>query len=266
MTTEQNYIEINRKLWNAKTHVHLNSDFYGMAQFRAGETSLQAIELEQLGDITGKSLLHLQCHFGQDSLSLARLGAKVTGVDLSDAAIETARQLNDELELDAQFIRCNIYDLKEQLDEKFDIVFTSYGTIGWLPDLDRWAEIVAHFLQPGGEFHFIEFHPVVWMLDNDFTWLQYSYFNKQTIVEEIEGTYAERDAPIKNTSISWNHGLAEVISALLKNGLRLERFEEFDYSPYNCFNKTVQIAERKWQIEGLEGKIPMVFALKAIRT
>jgi 2-polyprenyl-3-methyl-5-hydroxy-6-metoxy-1,4-benzoquinol methylase len=113
----------------------------------------------RLADVKGKKMLHLQCHFGMDSLNWARLGADVTAVDLSDEAIKEAKQLNDALGLNAKFICCNVYDLKELLDEKFDIVFTSYGVVGWLPDLDKWAEIIAYYLKPSGTFYLAEFHP-----------------------------------------------------------------------------------------------------------
>jgi ubiquinone/menaquinone biosynthesis C-methylase UbiE len=111
--------------------------------------------------------LHLQCHFGQDTLSMSRMGAQTTGVDLSDKAIDAARKLNQEINQQATFICCNIYDLPQHLDQQFDIVFTSYGTIGWLPDLNQWAALIARYLKPGGKFVFAEFHPVVWMFDND---------------------------------------------------------------------------------------------------
>ena len=138
----------------------------------------------------------MQCHFGQDSLSLARMGAKVTGVDLSDKAIEKAIEFNQLLHLDAKFICCDIYDLPTYLNEKFDIVFTSYGTIGWLPDLSKWANIVSKYLKPNGKFIMAEFHPVVWMFDNDFKTVFYNYFNVTSIIEDESGTYADRCSEI----------------------------------------------------------------------
>jgi SAM-dependent methyltransferase len=172
-----NYIEINRRSWNNRTDTHLASAFYDVPGFLKGNSSLKDIELHLLGDVTGKSILHLQCHFGQDTLSLSRLGATVTGVDLSDKAIENAERLAKETGLPADFICCDIYDLPNYLDTTFDIVFTSYGTIGWLPDLDKWANIIARYLKPDGRFIFVEFHPVVWMFDNDFEKVAYNYFN-----------------------------------------------------------------------------------------
>ncbi len=179
----EEYIELNRQSWNARVNHHLNSEFYGVDSFLKGRNSLNEIERILLGDVKGKTLLHLQCHFGQDTLSLSRMGAKTTGVDLSDRAIETAQKLNEQLQLDAQFICCNIYDLPKHLNKQFDIVFTSYGTIGWLPDLNKWAKLIANSLKPDGQFIFAEFHPVVWMYDNDFTKVEYSYFNEKKLLK-----------------------------------------------------------------------------------
>ncbi|RYD80823.1 MAG: class I SAM-dependent methyltransferase [Sphingobacteriales bacterium] len=261
----ENYVPFfaaNKDLWNKKTLVHKDSDFYDLASFKQGKPSLNSVELAELGDVSGKSLLHLQCHFGIDTLSLAKLGAKCTGADISDESILLARSLNKELGLDAEFICSNIYDLKENLDQKFDIVFTSYGTIGWLPDLDKWAGIINHFLKPGGIFYMVDFHPIVWMFDNHFIKFEYSYFNFGVIVEETSGTYADRNAEIKQKEYGWNHPLSEIISALRNAGLQIDFLHEHDYSPYNCFNNTVEIAEDKWQIQGLEGKIPMLYSIK----
>ncbi len=261
---EDKYITENRKLWNARVPIHVDSDFYAMKEFMAGKSSLKPIELELLGDVKGKSILHLQCHFGQDSLSLARMGAQVTGMDLSDEAIGKAKELNKQLNTDAEFICCDVYSLKEHLDKKFDIVFTSYGTIGWLPDLDKWADIISHFLQPGGAFVFAEFHPVVWMYDDHFKEVAYSYFNIEPIITESKGTYTDRDATISNKEYGWNHSLDEVITALLNQGFRLTDFKEYDYSPYNCFQHTVKEGEDRYYIEHLGKRIPMVYALKAV--
>jgi len=261
----ENYIEINRRTWNEKTTVHFESDFYNVKNFIVGGNSLNSIELDLLGDIKGKRILHLQCHFGQDSISLARLGAIVTGVDLSDKAIEKGQELAEKCSVDVNFICCDIYELEHYLNEKFDIVFTSYGTIGWLPDINKWAKIVSHFLRPNGKFVFAEFHPVVWMYDDDFTEVRYSYFNDAPIIELENGTYAEKEAPIQQEFCCWNHGLADVFQALINQGLRIDNFQEYDYSPYNCFNKTIQIEEKKFQLLPFGNKIPLVYSLSATK-
>jgi len=263
MKKEDNYIEINRQSWNNKTDIHLKSEFYDLKNFIQGKTSLNSIELNLLGDISGKTILHLQCHFGQDTISLSRLGAEVTGVDLSDKAIKSAKQIAKNTNSNASFICCDIYNLPNHLDKKFDLVFTSYGTIGWLPDLDKWAKIVSKFLKPNGQFVFVEFHPVVWMFDNNFKKIDYRYFNSGAILESETGTYAEKNADIIQECVTWNHALSEVINNLIKNGLEISSFGEYDYSPYNCFNKTIEFEPKKYRIEHLENKIPMVYAIVA---
>jgi SAM-dependent methyltransferase len=261
----ENYIEINRRTWNEKTAVHFESEFYNVKEFIAGGNSLNSIELDLLGDISGKKILHLQCHFGQDTISLARLGANVTGVDLSDKAIEKAEELAESCGINAKFICCDIYELENYLDEKFDIVFTSYGTIGWLPDIQKWAKIVSHYMKPQGKFVFAEFHPVVWMFDDDFTEIRYNYFIDAPILEIENGTYADKDADLTQEFCCWNHGLADVIQSLISQGLRIDQFHEFNYSPYDCFNKTIQIAEKKYQLKPFGNKIPMVYSLSATK-
>lgn len=265
MKPEDNYVEINKHSWNNKVDIHLNSEFYNLDGFLKGQTSLNSIELGKLGDLTGKSILHLQCHFGQDTISLGRLGANATGVDLSDKAIENAKRIAQETHSNAKFICCDIYDLPKYLDEQFDIVFTSYGTIGWLPDLDKWAKVISRFLKPNGQFVFVEFHPVVWMFDDNFDKIGYRYFNSGAIVETVEGTYADKNADLSQSYVMWNHGISEVLNSLINNGLEINSLDEFDYSPYNCFNKTIEFEPNKFRIEHLDDKIPMVYSIVATR-
>lgn len=260
-----NYIEINKKTWNEKTKVHVDSEFYANDEFLKGKSSLNQIELDIIGDILEKKILHLQCHFGQDTISFSRMGAKTTGVDLSDKAIAKAQEFNEYLGLDAKFVCCDIYDLPNLLNEQFDIVFTSYGTIGWLPDLDKWANVISQFLKPQGKFVFVEFHPVVWMFDNDFKEVFYNYFNVEPIIEEETGTYGDRNANIETKTITWNHPTSEVLNALIKSGLEINSFSEYDYSPYDCFNQTEEFEKGKFRIKHLENKIPMVFSLTATK-
>lgn len=257
----EDYIEVNKKLWNDKVEIHANSEFYDVDAFITGKQVLNAIELDLLGNLNGKSVLHLQCHFGQDSIELSRMGARVLGVDLSDKAIDKAKWLADQCGMNTKFVCADVYDAPNHIDEKFDFVFTSYGTVGWLPDMDRWAAVVNHFLKPDGKFVFAEFHPVVWMMDYEFSKIDYSYFNIEPIIEEEPGTYTNPEAPIKNKEISWNHPISEVVGALLKQGLNLKELHEFDYSPYPCFKNLLKLEDKKYQIKGLEGKIPMVYSL-----
>jgi 2-polyprenyl-3-methyl-5-hydroxy-6-metoxy-1,4-benzoquinol methylase len=259
------YFDANKELWNKRTAVHKDSSFYDADGFKGGKNVLTPIELSELGDVKGKSMLHLQCHFGMDSLAWARLGAQVTGVDLSDEAIKQAKKLSDELAMNAKFICSNIYDLKQQLAGAFDIVFTSFGVVGWLPDLDKWAQIISNYLKPGGMFYMAEFHPVIWMFDDDFTHIKYFYHNKEMIVTDSKGTYTDRDAAIEAKEYSWNHSISEVLNALIRAGLTIEFFNEHMYSPYPCFNNIVEVEKGKWQVKGMEGKLPMVYSLRAIK-
>ncbi|MEO5563944.1 MAG: class I SAM-dependent methyltransferase [Chitinophagaceae bacterium] len=284
MENYNQYFSANKDLWNQRTAVHKDSDFYDLAGFKAGRDVLTPIELKELGDVKGKKMLHLQCHFGMDSLNWSRLGAKVTGIDLSDQAISEAKKLNDELGLEAEFVCCNVYDLHPNNIESsqvsplgesrslgiegagtYDIIFTSYGVVGWLPDLNKWAEIISYYLKPGGTFYIAEFHPVVWMFDDEFTHIKYFYENRELIVTENYGTYTDRQALIKGKEYSWNHSISEVLNALIKQGLTIQHFNEFMYSPYPCFSNTIKGEDGNWYIKGMEGKIPMVYSVKAIR-
>ena len=263
MTSEINYLEINKHSWNNRTDTHLNSEFYNLEGFMKGETSLNQFELEILGDIKGKSILHLQCHFGQDTISLNRLGAEVIGVDLSDKAIENARIIAEKTNSTAQFICCDLYDLENHLDQQFDIVFTSYGTITWLPDLDKWGKLISRFLKPEGRFIFVEFHPVVWMFDDNFEKIGYNYFNVAPIIETENGTYADKEANISQSYVTWNHSMSEVISSLLNHSLKLKQIQEYDYSPYNVFSNMEEFEHKKFRIKHIGNKIPMVYSVVA---
>ncbi len=260
----QDYLEQNKQLWNQRTIAHFTSAFYNVEGFLKSRNSLNEIETDLLGDLNNKSLLHLQCHFGMDTLSYANLGAQVTGIDLSDKAIEKANHLKEKLNLEAEFICCNVYAVPEIVNKQFDIVFTSYGTIGWLPDLNKWAAVISKCLKPGGMFLLVEFHPVLWMFDDKVKEIKYSYFKKDAIIEEETGTYADKNAEIENNiSVTWNHSLGEVISALLHAGLKIELFKEYDYSPYNIFSNGIEPVKGKFMISGLEEKFPLVYAVRA---
>lgn len=257
------YLKINKKLWNDKTDVHIDSKFYDHQSFLEGRSSLNPFELDLLKDIKGKEILHLQCHFGQDSISLARMGAKVTGIDLSDKAIEKAKEFNDLCGTDCDFICSPVYELPDVLEKKFDLVFTSYGVISWMPDIERWAGTVDHFLKPGGRFVFVEFHPAVWMYDDDFTRIEFHYFNREAIIESEVGTYADRESMAQNKYVCWNHGLGEVTQSLINHGLSIESFQEYDYAPYQFVNGMEEFEKGKFRIKKFKDKMPLVYSLLA---
>jgi SAM-dependent methyltransferase len=262
--------EANRNLWNVWTPIHQRSRLYGLDRFRAGESSLQPAEVELLGDVSGKSLLHLQCHFGMDTLSWARLGARVTGVDISDEAIELARRLAAEQALPARFIRCDIYDLPAHLDEQFDIVYTSYGVKAWLSDLPAWGRIIARYLRQTGRFYILEGHPFNHVFAapkgaQGFEDLRItnSYFDRGPHRYETDWSYAmvPGDPPHKRTEcFEWTHTMADIINALAGAGLRIERMQEYAEHPYQQYLLPV---EDPAPFAGKKSPLPVVFALVA---
>jgi SAM-dependent methyltransferase len=259
------FFSTNKATWNNKVDIHAASDLYNMESFRQGETSLMPYELSALGDVKGKSLLHLQCHFGQDTMSWSRLGAQCTGVDLSDTGIALARKLNEELHLDAQFFCCNVLDTSEHIKETFDIVFTSYGVIGWLPDLKPWGRMIAERLKKGGVFYIAEFHPIVWMYDylSKKPIMKYAYNRKEVIYEEEKGTYADENADIESKTYCWNHGLSEVINALTEAGLHIEYLNEYDESPYDVLPDLEQVDSGMYVTK--DKLYPLIFEIKATK-
>lgn len=265
--SESEWFALNRASWNARTPVHLRSRFYDLAAFKAGRTSLRSIELEEVGDVAGRSLLHLQCHFGQDTLSWARLGARVTGLDLSDVAIAEARALARELGIPARFVEGNVYDAPELLGgERFDRVFTSYGVLGWLPRLEPWARAVAGCLAPGGVFHLIEFHPAAWIWDESFERVVHPYDAPgEPIPSEESGTYADPAAPVRFRDVGFNHGLGSVVTALLHQGLILDTLTELDWSPYDIFPDMEEVAPGCFRMRRFGRNLPLVYCLAARR-
>ncbi|MGX9460471.1 class I SAM-dependent methyltransferase [Shewanella sp. A14] len=253
------YLAINKHAWNQRTKIHLDSAFYDLDAFIQGQSSLNPIELEQVGDVHNKSLLHLQCHFGQDSLSWARLGANVTGVDLSSESIAKAKQLAIQMQLPATFINQDIDQFGATNTQQYDMVFTSYGVLSWLPDLNRWAQTVARALRSGGELHLIEFHPFNDLLSG------YSYFPQSQPDIEDEVTYTENHNDQIETVVTWPHPISEVISALIYAGLNIESFNEHQYSPYNCSEGLEYVEEKGYQLRHKNNPIPLIYSIKAIK-
>lgn len=266
MSDNNKYFEANKDIWNKRVEINYNSDFYSNDNFLKTKNSLKSIELDLLGNLEGKDVLHLQCHFGQDTLSLANLGANLTGVDFSEEAIEKANHLAKITNLNSSFICCNIYDLPKNLNKTFDLIFTSYGTIGWLPDINKWGEIISHFLKPGGKFLIVEFHPFIWMFDEEIEFLKYSYFHtEEPIAETSNGTYSDRNADIKMVEYGWNHTLSDVAGALIKNNLEINTIMEYNYSPYDCFPNMTEIEKGKFVFKQFGKKLPLVYSICATK-
>jgi SAM-dependent methyltransferase len=238
---------------------------YNLEAFKKGKTSLMNYELLALGNVKQKSLLHLQCHFGQDTLSWSRAGAKCVGVDLSDEGIALAKRLNEELDLDAQFVQCNVLETSKYIKDKFDIVFTSYGVIGWLPDLKPWGKMIAERLKKGGTFYMVEFHPIVWMFDyqDGKQKMTYGYMQDEAIYEEYEGTYANLDSKMISKEYGWNHGLSEIVNALIEAGLTIDYLNEYDESPYDVLP---DLEKNKSGMYATKDKLyPLIFEIKATK-
>lgn len=273
-------VAANRRLWDRWTEMHADSPFYDAEAFRAGASTLCSIELEELGEVAGKSLLHLQCHFGLDTLSWARRGARVTGVDLSPRAIQRARRLAAEVAPDLppeagepRFLCADVLDLPAELDGvplagAFDVVFTSYGVLWWLPDLAAWARTVARCLRPGGTFYVVEFHPVTVAADEAGA-IAWDYFRRgdEPVVDEAPPSYATPEAggAEGEAAHGWPYPLGEVVTALLAAGLRLELLHEHDWSPWPCAPFTVEAGPGRWTAPGAAAHLPHLFSLRAVR-
>jgi SAM-dependent methyltransferase len=264
------YLKTNQETWDTWTRYHVGSKFYDIEGFKAGETVLDPIVLAGPGDVTGKSLLHLQCHFGLDTLRWARRGATVTGIDFSAEGVKAARALAAEVGILATFIQCDLYDLPQRLPGYFDVIFTSYGVLGWLPDLDRWAQVIAHFLKPGGIFYIVEVHPIAHLFDENRQdaelRLLYPYFQgTQPLRLEENGSYAVPDAPVRSVTYVWIHPMAEIIGSLLRAGLRITAFEEYPCLAWAVFPWMERGPERYWQLPDGRKSIPLMFSLKATK-
>ncbi len=262
------YLNANRELWDNWARIHFKSRFYDVEGFKAGRTSLDRLERELLGDVAGKTVLHLQCHFGMDTLSLARLGARVTGVDFSEEAIGLARHLAEELGLTARFICANIYDLPEMLSEPFDLVFTSYGVLPWLPALSTWGQVIGRLTCPGGRFLIVDGHPFAMVFDEGATDLRIvlSYFHSDEPQRYIaRGTYADPMSDYTAPEYEWSHSLADIINSLIAGGLAIDELREFPFAAWKMLPFMEQDAEGFWRLPARFPQLPLTFSVGATR-
>lgn len=264
-------IEANRELWEEWTDLHFGSDFYGVKDFREGRLSLPPCDLEGVGSVTGLSLLHLQCHFGIDTLSWARLGATVTGLDFSRRAIAKARELAAQCDLAARFVCADVYRAPEEIAQKFDVVVTTAGVLPWLPDVRLWAKVVAKMLRPGGMFYLREFHPVAQVLDENPSdpaapVFRYPYFpTGEAICSGSTGSYAVPHSKVETISYEWPHTLAEILQALVEAGLRLEGIREFPFTTYRALPWLERGDDGNWRWPGKDAFLPLMYSIKASR-
>lgn len=261
--TEKEYFESNKDLWNKKTEVHIESEFYDNESFLTGRNTLNEIELEYLSDVKGKKVLHIQCHFGQDSISLARMGAMVTATDISDKAIVAGRKFNEQCGTDVTFVETDTYSINEVITDKFDLIFMSYGVTCWLPDINRLASIVNARLKPGGKVLCVEFHPMLFTFDFETDKISYGYNNVKVYEEEIQGTYAENDKnSLQGKEYFWQHSLEELTMPYIKQGIGISAFREYYYSPYNIFNSLNESEKGKYVYGDFPYPIPHVYLLE----
>ncbi len=227
------YLDTNRASWDERVPIHAEGEFYDVASFKAGDERLRPFEIAEVGDVTGKDLVHLQCHFGIDTLSWARLGARVVGLDFSAPAVEQASRLAADLGLEAEFVQSDVYEAADALGGRtFDVVYTGFGAINWLPDIRRWAGVVAGLLRPGGFLYLAEFHPFTWVFGDDDLTLAHDYFHhEEPEVWDEPGTYADFEAETEhNKTYEWNHTLGDVVSAVAEAGLIVGSLHEHDYT------------------------------------
>lgn len=266
------YLEVNRRNWDERAAIHAGSDEYALSRFGNDPGHLSDVvrfDASRLGDISGQRVVHLQCHIGTDTLSLARLGADVTGLDLSPQSLAVARELAGD---QVTFVEADVYSAREVLDGQFDLVYTGIGALCWLPDIDRWAETVASLLRPGGRLFIREGHPVLWALEYDDAngelKITYPYFTtEEPIIETVETSYAGTGHTIRHaTTHSWNHGLGEIITAVLDHGMTLTAFEEHRSVPWEPLPDMLEVDQfGEYHLKEHGERLPMTYTLQAVK-
>jgi len=258
--------DLNRSWWDERVPIHTAGDFYDVEGFKAGRDALRPFELEEVGDVAGRTLLHLQCHFGLDTLSWARHGARVTGLDFSEPAVEFARGLAADIGVDADFVAADVHDAAEALGgRRFDIVYTGLGAVNWLPDIGRWGRVVASLVEPGGFAYVSEFHPFSWVFGDDDLTVEYDYFHSRLEFDD-PGTYADLEASTAhNRTEEWQHTLADIVTALLDAGLVLELLSEHDYTLFPRWPFLEKSGFDTFRIPEGRPRVPLMVSLRARR-
>lgn len=268
---DDEHLEMNRRAWDARTPLHSGSAFYDIEGVVSGRTTLHPFEPTELGDVSGCSLLHLQCHLGIDTISWARRGASVTGLDFSPAAIETAQRIAVQCGLKANFVLGNVYDAVEILNSRFDIVYTGLGALCWLKDILAWSQVVSDLLVPGGRLFLLEFHPILSTLSDDGPFFDpsYPYFWREEGVVSSDGDdYAEGVGVLDPMpSIEWPHPIGDVVTALIGAGLEIQLLKEHDviaYAPWQVLERVPGEA-MLWRLPENQPQIPLEYSLRAIK-
>lgn len=261
---ERVWFDANQRMWDERVPLHVAGPFYDVAAFKQGGVVLRPFELEDLGDVAGRELVHLQCHFGQDTLSWARLGARVTGLDFSAPAIAAARELAAEIGLAATFVEGNVYDAPALLGRQYDIVYTGLGALCWLPDLERWADVMRALVRPGGLAYVAEFHPITDVFGDDDLAIARPYFQgPEPVVWMAPGTYADPVATTQhNLSYEWTHPVSAVIDALIRRGLVLERFREHDYTLFARWPFLEKAGRDMYRLPAGMPSLPLMYSVR----
>ena len=250
--------EKNRTAWNEMVEIHYRHPRYKVKEFLEGWSSLLPIELEELGDVRDRELLHLMCQFGMDTLSWARQGAVVTGIDISDRSIELANKLKEKAGVKASFYRSDVLGLIGVIDQQFDIVYQSYGTMCWLSDLEKWAQVVVHYLKPDGFFFIVDDHPILTIFEDD----NCPYLFDKPMRYSNGRDYCDRDYIIKNELVEFQHPLSSIINALIAAGLTIEKIDEYDKGYYPIRDDWYE-KDSFWYPPGGPPMYPLMFSLKA---
>ncbi|MGD0374197.1 MAG: class I SAM-dependent methyltransferase [Streptosporangiaceae bacterium] len=272
----EDYRTVNRASWDERAPAHAASPDYAVERFVSDPEFLSNVvrfDLPLLGDIRGARGVHLQCHIGTDTISLARLGASMTGLDFSPAALAEARQLARRTGTDASFVEADVHDAAEVLGRAaFDLVFTGIGALCWLPGVRRWAEVVAGLLRPGGRLFIREGHPVLWALDatrtDDLLVVDFPYFEQaEPLIWDEGGTYVQTDVVFRhNVSHEWNHGIGEIVTALLSAGMELTGLAEHDSVPWEALpGKMERLEDGEWRLADRPWRLPHSYTLQAVK-
>jgi SAM-dependent methyltransferase len=265
MAEDMDWLATNRALWDERVPIHVASELYDVDGFLAGGSTLRAFELAELGDVEGLTLVHPQCHFGLDTLSWARRGARVTGLDFSPPALVAARAIAERAGIEAEFVEANVYDAVQALGgRRFDVVYTGLGAIIWLPDIDRWARTMVELLAPAGRFYLAEFHPFCDVFADDELVVSESYFAHDPRLYDEPGTYADLTAEtVHNRSVEWHHGIGDVVSALVAAGLRIELLHEHDYTLFPRWPFLQKAGDHSYHMPPELPSLPLMYSLRA---
>ncbi len=255
--------DLNRAWWDERVPLHTASEFYDVESFKAGRDTLRPFEIEDLGNVNGRTLAHLQCHFGLDTLSWARHGARVSGLDFSAPAIEAARALAADIGVEADFVLADVYDAVAALGgRRFDIVYTNVGAINWLPDIRRWAEVVSELLAPGGVLYQTEAHPFSWVFADEDLTVEYDYFHHGNEFDD-PGTYADLKAQtVHNRTEEWQHPLSDVVNAVIGAGLTLELLHEHDHALFSQW-PFMERHGTTYRMPAGRPRLPLMYSLRA---